>query len=280
MEKCIPLGSLAQTRIGIQPLARSFYILETGRLHALGVPKRYARPLLLSPRTVTTAVVRPETIPTHYILFVKQAKEQIRNKALRLYIQAAEQAVVPIRGKDEVVVGYHNLPRLMQTGRSPWYNLVDEIHRRGRFPVLVPRRFYENFLVVWNKAGAVPNENFIEVKPKQKADLLVLLGILNTSFFELVCRSRGQQYGGGVFNLNPLDVQELPILNPELLENDARKAITEAYKAFTESQDRNGLDKAVAESFCIGSEQLRQIQHAVLQGRRLSLAAKRITQLV
>lgn len=276
-EKCVPLGRLAKTRIGIQPLARDFYILDSERASRLGIPRKYLQPLLLSPKTVPTAVAEPGTSWSHYILFVKEVKERIRNKALQDYLDAAEKKLVSIRGKDEAVVGYHNLPRLMKAGRTPWYNLVDEIRRRGRYRILIPRRFYENFVVVWNKAHAVSNENFLEAEPKDEKNLLVVLGVLNTSFFELACRSCAQHYGGGVFNLNPHDIQAIPVLNVGLLDYQARKQIEAAYKAFTRHGNRNNLNSVVAGCFGVSDQELKEIDRAVEDLRRLSLAAKRVS---
>lgn len=275
--KCIPLGTLAKTRIGIQPLARDFYILSSEKAKQLDIPKQYLQPLLSSPKTVTTAMVEAQGNWSHYILFVKEPKDKIKSKALLRYIDAAEKKSVSVRGKDDFVEGYQNLPRLMKTGRSPWYNLVVEIQRRGRYRIMIPRRFYESFLVVWNKAAVVGNENFIEADPKDETNLLALLGILNTSFFELVCRSHAQHYGGGVFNLNPLDVRELPVLNPIMLDPEDRKQIEAAYNKFTASVDRDALDVVVAECFGISKAKVKEIQNAVSDLRLLSVAAKRIT---
>ncbi|MDA2912539.1 N-6 DNA methylase [Acidobacteriia bacterium AH_259_A11_L15] len=275
VDKCTALGKVARTRIGIQPLARDFYILETAKADNLSIPKKYFQPLAFSPREISDPIIEDGESVSHRILFVSKPLPEIESKALVKYIKAAENTEVRIRGKERTVTGYQNLPRLQKAGRVPWYNLADEIKRRRRYSIFIPRRFYENFLVIWNKAGVVGNENFIEAQPIDKADTTALLSILNTSFFELGCRSRAQQYGGGVFNLNPLDVQELPVLNPRLLDARARQQTERAYLEFTRHLNRNRLDKEIAECFAISQEKLEIIQEGVTELRRLSMASKR-----
>jgi hypothetical protein len=275
-EMSTALRKLARTRIGIQPLARDFYIIERRKAELLGLPGQNLEPLACSPRDVSTPIIEDGSLLPHRILVVCDEFDKIESRPLAAYIKAAEKAPVRIRGKGTVVYGYHNVPRLQKTGRSPWYNIADDIRRRGRFSILLPRRFYENFLVIWNKAGVVGNENFIEAEPYNEEDTLPLLAILNSSFFELGARSRAQQYGGGVFNLNPLDVQELPVLDHRHLSKKLRQKIEHAFSKFLKDVDRNAIDERIAACFDIGPADLRNVQDGVKGLRRLSSASKHV----
>ncbi len=272
------LGKLVESRIGIQPLARDFFVLTLNRAKAEGLSPRCLQPIAYSPRHVAGAIiVDAERLP-HRILSTRQPRE-VMDGALREYIERAERAEVPIRGKGRVVVGYHNVPRLQQAGREPWYNLADEIERRGRYVIFVPRRFYETFVVVWNKAGVIAGENFIELRPKQMDDMLPLLAVLNSSFFELVSRCHAQQYGGGVFNMNPVDVKLLPTFD---LPRDAaaRGRLAAAFERFAEDgaddAARRALDTVVGAAFGLTGDEVGDAWQGVLELRALGTAAKHI----
>jgi methylase of polypeptide subunit release factors len=272
------LGKLVESRIGIQPLARDFFILSAHSSQAEGLSAHHLQPIAYSPRHVNSAVLSDAESVPHRILCTRDGRDAM-DTALRAYVERAERVEVPIRGKGRSVTGYHNVPRLRQAGREPWYNLADEIDRRGRYTILLPRRFYETFVVVWNRAGVIAGENFIELRPNRPDDTLPLLAILNSSFFELVARCHAQQYGGGVFNLNPVDVKLLPTF---ALPKDAesRTRLAKAFEEFAKEADqdtaRRILDRAVGDTFRFQDEEIDELWRAVLELRALGSAANRI----
>lgn len=272
------LGKLVASRIGIQPLARDFFILKLHRARAVGLNARCLQPIAYSPRHVDGAIISDADQVPHRILSTREPRDRM-DRALRAYIEHGERAEVPIRGKGRAVIGYDNVPRLQQAGREPWYNLADEIERRGRYTIFVPRRFYETFVVVWNKAGVIAGENFIELQPRHADDTLPLLSILNSSFFELVARCHAQQYGGGVFNLNPLDVRLLPTFAPPR-EHQARAALITAFEQFAgggaDDSARGDLDQVVGATFGFGKEAIDAVWQGVMELRALGTAAKRV----
>ena len=272
------LGKLVESRIGIQPLARDFYILSAERARAEGLSARHLQPIAYSPRNVAGAVIEDSDQVPHRILCTRDRREAM-NSALRSYVEDGERAEVPIRGKGHAVIGYQNVPRLRQAGREPWYNLADEIERRGRYTIFVPRRFYESFVVVWNKAGVIAGENFIELRPKHPDDTLPLLAILNSSFFELVARCHAQQYGGGIFNLNPVDVKLLPVFTfPK--DATSRANLAEAFERFAHGEAsepaRRGLDEVVGAVFGFTEGEVEEVRSGVLELRALGTSAKRV----
>jgi hypothetical protein len=60
-------------------------------------------------------------------------------------------------------------------------------------------------------------------------------------------RSVGHVYGGGVCNLNPSDIKDLPVLDASTLDEDALSRLSAAYSAFIreDERDRTSLDNAV-----------------------------------
>lgn len=272
------LGSLAETRIGIQTLAGSFFIINEEMRQKLAIPHCYLRPIVLSPRETKRGVIEHSDEVSSRVLFVDLPLSEISDENTRRYIQLAETTEVRIRGKNITVFGYQNVPRIQQARRRPWYNLKTEIVRRGCYPLLLPRRIYKNYVVVWNRANVVTNENFIEVKPKESSYTLPLSAVLNSSCFELMARSHAQLYGGGIYNLNPADVKQLPVLDlrklsQESLDRLSQMALRFLYEPSTDNKEL--LDKLVMyEVLQLADSEVTSIREAITELKHISLRVK------
>jgi hypothetical protein len=73
------------------------------------------------------------------------------------------------------------------------------------------------------------------------------LALLNSSFGEFMVRSVGHGYGGGVCNLNPSDLKDLPVPNAATMDQSALDRLDVAYRAYIErsDQERRPLDDVV-----------------------------------
>ena len=142
------------------------------------------------------------------------------------------------RGLARPVIGVQNLPRVGKTRRTPWYNLLSDLTRRGTAPILLPRRIYQRYQVVWNQAGWVAGENFIEVTPHAAIPLLPLLAILNAGTTEIAVRASAHVYGGGVYNLSPGSVGDVPVVDVRQLSPAALHQIEDAYRQFLRAGGR------------------------------------------
>ncbi len=89
-------------------------------------------------------------------------------------------------------------------------------------------------MAIWNKAGWIASENFIELKPHADIDLKALLGFLNSSYAEFFLKCYAHRYGGGVLNLNPGAVRTVPVLDLRRLANDHVGALANAYDGFVQ----------------------------------------------
>ena len=68
--------------------------------------------------------------------------------------------------------------------------------------------------MVRNQAGWVAGENFIEVTPGRTAiPLRPLLAVLNAGTTEVAVRASAHVYGGGVYNLSPGSVGDVPVVD-------------------------------------------------------------------
>ena len=224
-----------------------FYIVPREMQERWELERRWLLPFIMSPKDVESPYLSPDTAVRHYILACDAGKQHLAGTHLLRYIQYWENQVLNPRGLARPVIGVQNLPRVGKTRRMPWYNLLVDLTRRGTAPILLPRRIYQRYQVVWNQAGWVAGENFIEVMPHSAIPLLPLLAILNASTTEMAVRTSAHVYGGGVYNLNPGSVGDVPVVDVRRLSPAALRQLEEAYRQFLRAggKDRPALDTAV-----------------------------------
>jgi tRNA1(Val) A37 N6-methylase TrmN6 len=239
-----PLGELAFSAIGIQTLAKNFYILHDSKLKELGLEQRFFRKIAVSPRDTPPVIDNANDIK-YFILYCNEPKEKLQGTRILQYIEEAEKRQVRIRGKSQYVLGYHNLPRLKKARRKPWYNLKSNLERCDRAPIFIPRRLYERYICVWNKAKVIANENFIRIYPKNPDFVFPLLAVLNSSLTEFIVRMRAHMYGGGVYDLRPYDITRLPTLNLTKLRGKLLEGLSQMYSEFVKKGDKSQLDRLV-----------------------------------
>jgi methylase of polypeptide subunit release factors len=240
------LDSLAKVRIGLQSFAKMFYIVPRDTQQRWELEQRWLLPLALSPKDFDRPMLSPETVVRQYVLACDRSKADLAGTRTLQYIDYWERQVLNPRGLARPVIGVQNLPRVRKTRRSPWYNLAHDLVRRGTAPVLLPRRIYQRYRVIWNQAGWVAGENFIEVMPQAGVPLEAFLAILNTGVTEMAVRVSAHVYGGGVYNLSPGSVGEIPVIDVRQLPVEVIAQLHGAYRRFLKSNgaDRNALDTA------------------------------------
>ncbi len=244
--RLVPLQALAKTRIGFQSFCKQFYIVPARS--PWPVEPQYLKPLIHSPKDISGPVLSPTQPAKHFLLYCGEPQSKLAGMQVLRYIEWGESQKIIPRGKDQEVIGFHNLPRVRRASRQPWYNVVPEVNRRGSWPVLLFRRIFKRYTVIWNQAGWIANENFIELQPKPGVNLLSLLAFLSSSFAELLFRAHAHRYGGGVYNLNPGDIRSVPVLNILKLSENERRQLATAYESFlfSEGRDRQALDQVIA----------------------------------
>jgi hypothetical protein len=203
-------------------------------------------------------------------------KAQLGDTQLLHYIQYWEHQVLNPRGLVRPVIGVQNLPRVGKTRRTPWYNLLTDLTRRGTAPILLPRRIYQRYQVVWNQAAWVAGENFIEVQPHAAMPLLPLLAVLNAGTTEVAVRASAHVYGGGVYNLSPGSVGDVPVVDVRRLSPTTLLQLEAAYRQFlgTGGKDRMALDTVVLAALDVPTTFLTTLQAALDSMQGLSSAVQ------
>ncbi|MBI4536957.1 MAG: N-6 DNA methylase [candidate division NC10 bacterium] len=271
----VPLGELAASRIGLQTFAKPFFILKPDQLRALGLDEHHFRPIAVSSRDIRRPILVATDGPQNFLLCCDSTTNELKGTSLLHYIQDWEKRELTPRGSADKVIGVQNLPRLRRAGRVPWYNLWDEVRRRGSWPILLPRRIFRRYLAAWNVAGWVANENFIELSPREDVLLEPFLAVLNSSFAELSLRVNAHLYGGGVYNLNPGNVGAVPLLDLRGLDIQGIKALRAAYEEFRrDGMRRAKLDAAVFRAFRVSPDLRAEVVAALAELQEASLSIK------
>jgi tRNA1(Val) A37 N6-methylase TrmN6 len=268
------LSRLAKVNIGLQSLKKDFFIMDEILAKERRIEPEYLERIAVSPRDVPLVINSRDDV-RHFVLYCDKPKEHLVGTNLLRYIEKAEKKPATPRGKKLIVVGYHNIPRIKKSGRNPWYNVKTEIDKRCRAPILIPRRGYHRFFVVWNKANVAVNENFICVTPFDPCLVTPLLSVLNSSIMELILRVSAHLYGGGVYYLRPEDVKNLPVLDISKISAQELEALHKAYEAFIATKgDRTEIDKCLAKILGLTLEDEKQIEIDLKDLKELSLTSK------
>ncbi len=275
-----PMSNLAETRIGIQTLAKDFFVLSTERAANAGLEPEYLAPLAQSPRFFNQPVIHPGSHTDYYLFYCSKSKAELTNTKTLKYILAGETREVEVRGKEGItVIGYHNKERIQRSHRKQWYDLRTALERRGRASILIPRLIYKSYTVVWNQARCVPGELFIEFLPAPlfAVDDEVYLAILTSSVTEVMLRVNAQVYGGGTYNINPGQVKKVPIINVNILTDAQRARLKRAYRLFLKSpaHDRAPIDRAVFAILGLTSAQQQVVKQTLVDLLVIATSSKK-----
>lgn len=259
--KFADLSEFAKPMIGVQTLAKDFYVLSDDTLEKYEIEDEYLRPLAYSPRDHQNPVLTDDC--EYRIFWCSKPKSQLEGTRALEYIEHAESRTVEKRYSDETYDGLHNKKRIKQANRNPWYNLTGEAERRLPSQILIPRRVYDNYTAVWNKSGAVPNENFLATTAENDEYVKPLLCYLNSSLGELCLRLSGHVYGGGVCDLNVSSAKEIQTLDLGELEDSQLQMLESAFNEFVETRDRGILNEAVYEILEFTSQEKAEAEDAL-----------------
>ncbi len=272
-----PVGEVAKTRIGLQTLAKDFFVLSPERARQTGIESRFLEPLLQSAHYCKKPVVEESDRPEFYLFCCSDTKHDLQNTKALEHIQRGETAEVGIRGKNTTVTGYQNKERIKRSSRKLWYDLRTDLERRGRAEILIPRLVYRNYTVVWNKARFVPGELFIEFIPFWSIDPEVYLAILNCSVTEILLRAHAQVYGGGTYNISPGRIKAVPIINANRLSEDQRAKLKLAYQCYVRDPNHNRivLDGAIWDILGLDASTQAKVQNALVDLHLIATSTKK-----
>ena len=270
---CVPLTKIAVTGIGLFSLANNFYILRQDMVKKLGIEPNHLIRIAVSPKNTPLIIDKPDDVE-YYAIYCNKPKKEIAGTGLLRYVTAGERKRVRIRTKNKHVVGYQNLPRIIQAKRNPWYNIKTEIDKRCRRPILIPRRSFTHFRVYYNKARIAFSDNFVGAEIGRKDLEIPLLAILNSSVTEYMARMQANIYGGGVYDLRPDDVKAICVPDVTRLENVTLAKLRQGYSEFASSWETRAIDESLYRLLDLNGEEQKALQDELSELRQLSFDAK------
>lgn len=234
----IKMCNVAETRGGFQTLAKEFYLLSNNYIDTIDINRNFLRPILYSVKELEDLVINDEYIPTEYIFYCDKLKGDIDDDSVLNYIRINEEKAVNRRGKTEVIIGYHNKPRIIESGRNPWYNVKTDIERRGCAFILIPRLIHNDWFIVWNQAQHVPGESFVEclLNNDYIQDIEPFIAFLLSSIAELNIRMCSHVYGGGISTVSLRKIRSTFVLDMHQLTQSQRDALVNAYQMYIANQ--------------------------------------------
>lgn len=271
------LGDVARVNVGIITYANDFFVLSQEQAKRLGIERRYLRPVFSSTKDVTTIDLLNGDA-NELLFYVNEPKSKLRGTNAFRYIEEGERMSIEItRGaeKGKMVNGYKNIPSFRDK-KKPWYI----ISPRRPAPIIVPDLMWERNFAVWNRMGALTTHAFYEITPFDERNVLVLLGILNSSLAALNEEIWGRTaLGEGAIRMMAHEWQTLPILNPDKINEKHRKTITQAViglsEALRKSDEnveklaRSELDEAIFDAMGLKDKEIERILTAFQELREM-----------
>jgi len=207
------LADLFTIKRGIATGANDFFVLAESRAAELGLPRRFLRPILASPRFLRTDEIEaddrgdPLTEPRLFLLDCRLPEDRVRDEHTQLwsYLQS---------GRDRLI---HE--RYLCTHRQPWYSQED----RDPAPLLCTYmgRTGEDkgaFRFILNHSKAITANVYLLLYPKpvlarmlhDRPDLLrAVWAALNEIPWDALL-GVGRVYGGGLHKMEPKELAEAP----------------------------------------------------------------------
>ena len=215
------LNKVADVNYGIKTGANEFFILDKEKRDIWGIKEEYLKPVINSLKDAKCIEFSQRDVSKH-VLMVHDDKEKLTDENVLEYIKFGEEK------------GYPKRPSI--SGRKTWYDLGE----KTAAPILFSEKLRRRVFFIWNKSGALAGKNLLEIRPKSKKleDIVVLLGVLNSTLSILSVELQGRLYGGGMLDLQVYELAQLPILDPNRLKDDEKKRLKKAFLEICDAQRR------------------------------------------
>ena len=207
------LSDLFEVKRGVATGANDFFIMEEARARDLGIPRKFLKPILPSPRHLRTDEIdtddegRPLIEPRLFLLDCSSPEHEVQAKYPALWEYLCSGAA---RGIPERYLCKH---------RSPWYSQEN----RQPAPIMCTymgrcRQGKGAFRFILNRSKAIAANVYLMLYPRTVLDRMMkdnpeLLRAAWSALGEIPwesLRSVGRVYGGGLHKMEPKELAEAP----------------------------------------------------------------------
>jgi methylase of polypeptide subunit release factors len=275
-----PISEIASIQIGLETLAKSFFVIPKQKTLDNYVENEYIKPFAPSIYDFSNLVINYSDEPQFYLFYCSEQKNKLFNTKALDYILQGETSIVSVRGTSKTVIGYQSKERIIKARRPNWYDVKTECERRPISEILLPRFIYKEYKVLWNNAHYIPGGAIVQFFPKKEmfthlVDNKVFLAILASSFTEIAFRIYAQVYGGGSSNLSIPAINKAPILNVAILSVEQELNLINAYNHLLNTNNRSQLDEVVYTLLKLSERQIIELGELLSELRNIAEVAKK-----
>lgn len=243
------IDKLANLRIGLQTLAKDFFVLDDTDLSNKTVEKKFLRPFIPSLASFDSPVIYSSDSPGSYLFFCDEAKSKLVGTKALSYIRKGERKRVSVVGKGGEIIGYHKKERIKRSGRRRWYDVKTGSNKYAS-EILLPRFIYGEYFPVWNQAKHISGGATIQYILKTSGEihtnlLLAHLAALTSCISEISFRLNAQVYGGGTSNIRITALKHALILDVKSVSEMQLVVLAHAYRKFLETLDTSEINTIV-----------------------------------
>ncbi|MDO9537917.1 MAG: N-6 DNA methylase [Thermoplasmata archaeon] len=207
------LGDFFKIQRGIATGANKFFIMQRTKAKSLGIPEKFLKPILPSPRNLKVEKIESDgwgnpILDDSLIVIDCELPENVVKKDYKQFYQYLK------AGKESGITERYLLKK-----RFPWYK---QEHRESP-PFLCTYMGRNNnknkpFRIIWNKSEAISTNVYLLMYPKDAlAEMLNDNPELEQAVFEALKQIKtkdimdnGRVYGGGLHKIEPKELGRLP----------------------------------------------------------------------
>ena len=237
----VPLKEVADVRFGIKTGANKFFYLTEEEIKTWGIEKEFwchkegrkwvPNYVIHSGRESKSIVVKPEDLK-YRVLMIHRDKKELEDTNVLKYIEYGESK------------GFHERPTCKS--RKRWYDLGER--KIGDFFY-----FYQmgaRFLVLWNLNKICGDCNLFDVYVKNKTNIKIIGGLLNTTLNRLLLEIQGRQLIGALTVLKIQVYEQLQnfVVNPDRLTKPLLKKLSKAFDKLSQREIGSVFEEISADS--------------------------------
>ncbi len=255
--KLVRLGDITNPRFGIKTGANEFFYLDAEQIDTWQISRKYLEPAIKSPRECSRILVGPSDFK-YGLLMCHEDKEKLKGTPELEYIRWGESQ------------GFHKRPSCR--GRQRWWDLGDREKAFVNVNYLVDKvmRFFVS------ESGFYVSDNFHEIHSCRNISWQLAVAC-NSSIFQLFTNIAGRaNFGDGLMKIQTYEVADLPLLDPNLLdEKNCRAVLKGSERLDLEDDDRRNLDSVIFDTLHLSSGECDGIYEALIElvERRLKKAS-------
>lgn len=256
--KLARLGSVAQVRRGITTGANGFFFLDEQRAAEWGIEEEFLAPVVRSPRACSRIWLEASGGLGWYLFVCHMGRDELRGSQALEYIKHGE-----AQGLDQ---------RPTLRARARWWDVGRRsgAHVHCNYLVGQVMRFFAS------ASRFLTSDNFQEIHTSVEPEAMA--AACNSTICQLSANVLGRaNFGGGLLKLQSLEVRDLWIPDPTLLDEQARRLTKHAGLLDLDDPERHALDSMVFDSLGLTAGERDAVYEAVqgLVSARLSKAQRR-----